>query len=331
MSGVCQGRVVTTIASGGSAGGLMTLSGTKLYVQLVGRGVISGMSVFEGATDGSEPNGALIAGALSNVPLDGKLYWQTMAADVSSYTISSCSIASCSTTIAPLVARGLVSGSIQVFVSAIVADPTNHQLVVFEQQQIGSLFAEQFILRINTNGTVQQVAQVGNPAQGTIYTPNNRPDRFFWFNQASTTFVPTYLPTSNTGGVPIPLLPTGQAGLAQRFFASDTTAVWVNYDTSFANPITSSVPLPNGIVSGNPTLLYTGFFDGVIDNSNAFGSFLPAGAGSTDAVSRCALSGCTPVAIARGQNGQSSFLTDSTQVYWLNFASTTIQVYAAVK
>jgi hypothetical protein len=37
------------------------------------------------------------------------------------------------------------------------------------------------------------------------------------------------------------------------------------------------------------------------------------------------------VAIARGQTSPLNFLTDSTQVYWLNFAGSTIQVFAAVK
>jgi hypothetical protein len=330
VGGVCQGRVITTV--GGAEGASMTLSGTKLYVQLAGRIIVNGMNVFEGATDGSEPNGALIQGALGNTALDGKLYWRTLAGDLSSYTISSCTITSCSTTIAPLVTRPLVSGSTQVFTGAMVADPTNHQLVVLENQQIGTLFTEQFILRINTNATVQQVAMIGAPTGGTIYTPNNRPDRFFWFNQDTATFVPVYVSTSNTSGVPIPLIPTGQAGLAQQMFASDAGAYWMSVDTSFANPIVNGVPLPNGIVSGTAPLLYTGrFFDGVIDNSNAFGAFFPPGAGSTDAVSRCALSSCAPVAIARGQTSPLNFLTDSTQVYWLNFAGSTIQVFAAVK
>ena len=91
-----------------------------------------------------------------------------------------------------------------------VADTTNHQLVVLENQQIGTLFTEQFILRINTNGTVQQVAQISAPAGATIYTPNNRPDRLFWFDQGSTSFVPTYVSTTNTSGVSITLIPTGR-------------------------------------------------------------------------------------------------------------------------
>jgi hypothetical protein len=64
VGGVCQGRVITTV--GGAEGASMTLSGTKLYVQLAGRIIVNGMNVFEGATDGSEPNGALIQALLAN-------------------------------------------------------------------------------------------------------------------------------------------------------------------------------------------------------------------------------------------------------------------------
>ena len=310
----------------------MTLSGSKLYVALTGPNIMSTMNVFETATDGSEPNMVAIVGPNLPVALDGKAYWLSTTVNQSSYSIFTCTIANCGPTQAPVLTRTLIPNSVQVFTNVFVADPTNHQLVVLETQQVGML-TEQFILRVNPNGTFTQVAQLSAPTQGIVYTPNNRPDRFFWFSQSSTTFVPTYIPTSNTNGVPISTIPTtGQPGLAQQFFANDTAAYWMSVDTSSANPIVNGVPLPNGIVTGTAPLLYTGrFFDGVIDVSNAFGAFFPPGAPSTDAVSRCSLTSCSPVPIARGQVSPTNFLTDSTQVYWTSLSNGTLAVYAAVK
>jgi len=331
VGGFCQGRVIGSLAFGGGAPATMAVSGNKIYLALTGPSVMPTMNVFETAADGSEPNMVAIVGPNGPVALDGKAYWLSAPADQSSYTIFTCTIASCVPT--PVLGRAMgADGVPMLFTNAFVADPTNHQIVILETQ-VGVAGTKQVILRVNPNGTFTQVAQLGTLTQGIVYTPNNRPDRFFWFNQSSTTFVPTYVPTSNTNGVPIPLTPsTGQPGMSEQFFANDAAAYWMSVDMMFANPVVNGVPLPAGIVTGTAPLLYTGrFFDGVVDASNAYGVFFPPGATTTDAVSRCSLSSCSPVAIAHGQISATNFLTDSTQVYWTSVSGSGLNVYAAVK
>jgi hypothetical protein len=163
-------------------------------------------------------------------------------------------------------------------------------------------------------------------APSTVYSSGN-PDRIYYeledytANTGTLYYISTVSP--NTSGVPLVTLP----GVFDAFvLGSQTTAVFSMFPSgNDSGPEEAwAAPLPNGVVSGAPPVFNpSGGAAGVVDTTTFYGLVWGSSSIPVDAYFKCALPTClNPVIIARGQSGASSFVQDTTAVYWVTTSQT---------
>jgi hypothetical protein len=203
-------------------------------------------------------------------------------------------------------------------------DPGASELIWLEQDS--AINNQKRLMRSGTGGQNARLITTFNLTSAftsfAVPTQGN-PTRILWGEDRGNGTIPDAhhailsLSTTLTGATPITLTANAPGFAPQGgLLANDQNVVWGSSSPSTTIQ-TFIAPLPSGIPGGAAPPLFVptgGVGPGVVDATSYYG-VATANPGS---VSKCAISGCTPVAIVPGQASARAFLHDATTLYWVS-------------
>jgi hypothetical protein len=258
--------------------------------------------------------------------MDGRIFWQAGSDALGNMTILSCSVSDCAGTTQVFPTPPVGNTGNPTYISdPVVCDPSNHELVWKQWSTTVANVDSYQVLRASTSGgNVRVLTSFTLPDDSTLADPPifapGRSDRLYFTQKTAAPPSETIyqLSTITTGAAPIGIVagdPTVLGDIGLTGYANDNLFVWSVQGSNGNQGTSFEVPLPNGIISANPSVFYAGeLFAGVMDNQNFYGLFqgLPS-----DAVGRCPVANCvSPTVMVRGQQIPMVFAQDSTAVYW---------------
>jgi len=263
--------------------------------------------------------------------MNGQIFWTAYGAN--SQVIDTCTFSNCQATTTPIVTLASTEG-MYIYpgcdaaaneIAWVTADQTNQNFTVHRASATGA--------------NARVITQFFFPADGTTWTflgilMNQHTERLFFAGNSpdgtgNSTLYYISTKTQNATQVPVATV-TGMITPAGPNVITNGAVALANVFTPSSTSQVIDVPLPNGVISGSPPLFVTGSIDGLLDQSNFYGTVSSSSTIPADALIKCALPNCaSPTIIARGQANASSFADDDTAFYWTTFVQTSVLWKAA--
>jgi hypothetical protein len=331
--GICQPLLLGTVPVTDFAEETVVLGG-KVYVFSESSSTGNRTNVWQAdATTPGTPTEVATNGRVSCV-MDEQLFWTTYD---SPYRVFSCALSNCAVTASPIVT--LPTGTS--FGPLLRCDQTNKELV-WTSTTDGSNFT---ISRASPTGANTRVITsfgfLNDGASWGLLNSGTQADRLF-YTRTEIPVGPASTPESaslyyvatnvvNSAGIPLVTVPSSIGDV----LANDSIVLLSGSSSSSSGPQELSVPLPNGIVSGEAPVFAPGSIvaeGGITDQTTFYGTIGSNSAVPGDAIIKCPLSGCaTPTILFRGQASPFAFTTDSTAIYWTTNAFTQTQGFSIWK